>query len=200
MSLTRKWLSALGIEADKIDEIIKAHAETVDGLKEEIGKYKSDSEKLAEVTKERDQLKEVVKNDKTEELQKQYDELKTEYESYKSDVQTKEVKANRSSAYKTLLKNAGISDKRIDSVLRVTDLSKIEFDDDNKIVDADKVTESIKEEWADFIVSEGKKGANTANPPASIGGGVKTKDEIMAIADTEERQKAIAENHELFGF
>ena len=30
MALTRKFLAALGIEADKIDEIINAHSETVD--------------------------------------------------------------------------------------------------------------------------------------------------------------------------
>ena len=35
MSLTRKFLAALGIEQDKIDEIIEAHTETVNALKEE---------------------------------------------------------------------------------------------------------------------------------------------------------------------
>ena len=35
MSFTRRFLSALGIEAEKIDEIINAHIEVVDGLKEE---------------------------------------------------------------------------------------------------------------------------------------------------------------------
>ena len=43
MALTRKCLSALGIEAEKIDEIISAHTETVDGLKDEIAKYKGDA-------------------------------------------------------------------------------------------------------------------------------------------------------------
>lgn len=200
MAFTRKWLTALGIEADKVDEIIKAHAETVDGLKDEISKYKADAEKLADVSKERDELKEAVKKDKTEEFQKKYEDLKSEFESYKSDVKSKEIKANKSNAYKNLLKSAGVSEKRIDSVLRVTDLSKIEFDEDNKIVDADKVTESIKDEWSDFIVSEDKKGAQTPKPPANNGGGVKTKEEIMAIKDITERQQAIAENHELFGF
>ena len=200
MAFTRKWLTALGIEADKVDEIIKAHAETVDGLKDEISKYKADAEKLEDVSKERDELKEAVKKDKTEEFQKKYEDLKSEFESYKSDVKSKEIKANKSNAYKNLLKSAGVSEKRIDSVLRVTDLSKIEFDEDNKIVDADKLTESIKDEWSDFIVSEDKKGVQTPTPPANNGSGVKTKEEIMAIKDTKERQQAIAENHELFGF
>lgn len=33
MALTRKFLAAMGIEADKIDSIIDAHTETVDALK-----------------------------------------------------------------------------------------------------------------------------------------------------------------------
>ena len=33
MALTRKMLKAMGIEDDKIDQIIEAHTETVDGLK-----------------------------------------------------------------------------------------------------------------------------------------------------------------------
>jgi hypothetical protein len=35
MALTRKMLKAMGIEEEKIEQIIEAHAETVDGLKED---------------------------------------------------------------------------------------------------------------------------------------------------------------------
>ena len=46
MALTRKFLAALGIEDAKVDEIIQAHTDTVNGLKDEIEKYKADAEKL----------------------------------------------------------------------------------------------------------------------------------------------------------
>ena len=59
MALTRKFLAALGIDNDKVDEIIQAHTDTVNGLKDEIEKYKADAEKLPAVEKE---LKEL--NDK----------------------------------------------------------------------------------------------------------------------------------------
>ncbi|MEE8717538.1 MAG: hypothetical protein SOI24_10925 [Coriobacteriales bacterium] len=36
MALTRKMLRAMGIEDEKADEIIEAHAETVDALKQRI--------------------------------------------------------------------------------------------------------------------------------------------------------------------
>lgn len=199
MSLTRKFLTALGIEADKVEEIITAHTEVTDALKEQRDQYKADAEKLPAVTEERDKLKEAVKNDRTEELQKKYDDLKSEYDNYKADVKGKEVKANKTKAYKELLKEVGVSEKRFDAILKLTDLSKIEFDDDNKIKDADKVKDSIKSEWGDFISTKNTKGANTKNPPSNTGGGTKTKEEIMAIKDSAERQAAIIENHELFG-
>ena len=67
------------------------------------------------------------------------------------------------------------------------------------VEDADKLTEGIKADWADFVVNTVKKGVNNAKPPKSDGGGTMTKEEIMAIKDTAQRQAAIAENHELFG-
>ena len=81
----------------------------------------------------------------------------------------------------------------------MTDLDKIELDTEGKIKDNDHHKQAIKEEWADFIPKESEKGADTAKPPANTGGAGKTKEEIMAIKDRGERQKAIAENPKLFG-
>ena len=52
MALTRKMLKAMGIEDEKIDQIIEAHTETVDALKEERDTYKEDASKLTAVQKE----------------------------------------------------------------------------------------------------------------------------------------------------
>ena len=43
------------------------------------------------------------------------------------------------------------------------------------------------------IVKDGKEGAGTSTPPGNDGGVVKTKEEIMKIKDTQERQKAWGE-------
>ena len=39
MALTRKMLKAMGIEEDKIEQIIEAHSETVDSLKADRDSY-----------------------------------------------------------------------------------------------------------------------------------------------------------------
>jgi len=128
-----------------------------------------------------------------------YDAMKDEFEAYKKDISAKESKATRDNAYKELLKQAGVSEKRLDSVLRVSDVASLEMGDDGKFKDSEKILENIKNEWADFITTKETHGAETATPPSNNGGGKMTKADIMKIKDTSERQKAIAENHELFG-
>lgn len=196
MSLSRKFLSALGIEADKIDEIITAHSETVDGLKDDISKYKTKAEGYDDIKKELDEIKKTT--GKEDSYKVKYDALKQEFDDYKKDITNKETLAKKSDAYRKLLSEVGINEKLLDKVLAVTKLDDIELEGDN-IKDADKVTDSIKNEWADFIVKERQEGSPTETPPKGTGTKM-TKDQVMAIKDTAERQKAILENHEQFGF
>ena len=201
MALTRKFLTALGIDDAKVDEIIQAHSDTVNGLKDEIEKYKADAEKLPTVEKELKELKDAnAEYEGKNPYKVKYEALKEEYDDYKKGIDEKETKAKKESVYKALLKEAGISDKRIDSVLKVSDVDNLELEEDGKAKNSADLIKSIKEEWSDFIVSEGKGGAPTATPPTGNGKSYKSKEEIYAIKDTAERQKAISENHELFGF
>ena len=204
MSLTRKALVAMGIEAEKIDQIIDMHTETVDAIKrerddakDEAKKFKDDSEKLASVERELEDLK----NDKgqPDKYKDKYDALKQEYDTFKNDVAAKETKAAKSKAYRDMLKEIGISEKRIDSVMKVADLESFELDDTGAIKDVDKLKTTAKSEWADFIESKSVQGAKTATPPKNTGASM-SKEDIMKIEDDGERQRAIAENHELFGF
>lgn len=200
MALTRKWLSAMGIEDDKVDEIINAHIETVNALKEQRDSYKEEAEKLPAVQKELDEAKAVIEKNGNDAYKVKYEAMKEDFEKYKEEQKQKEVHAKKADAYKAILKEVGISEKRIDSVLKVSDIDSIEFDDEGNVKEADELKKSIGKEWEDFIVKTETKGIDTVTPPAGSGKTYKTKDEIMAIKDTKERQTAIAENHEMFGF
>ena len=57
------------------------------------------------------------------------------------------------------------TEKRIDAVLKVTNLKDVKLDAEGKLEKADDLTKSIKEEWADFISTEGRKAADVPNPP-----------------------------------
>lgn len=198
LALTRKMLSAMEIPEEKIDEIINAHVETVNTLKEERDGYKAKAEKLdataSELEKVKRELSEVNKEDA---YKVKYEALKEEFADFKSGIEAEKTKDAKMSAYKNLLKEIGISEKRIDAVARLAELDKITLND-GKIEGADELKKSLAEEWADFIQTSGKEGAETSNPPAKNGGGTKTKEEIMAIKDTAARQQAMLENKSLF--
>lgn len=193
MALTRKMLSAMGIEADKIEQIIEAHTETITGVRGDADKYRETADKLKSVQTELDDLKKATAG-------KDYDALKKEYEDFKAEVAEKETKAAKEKAYREALKDANLNEKGIEKALKYANWSGLELDEDGKLKEAKAHIKEAKEEWAEYVVKGGTQGAQTPNPPANTGGNGKTKEEIMKIADTAERQKAIAENHELFGF
>ena len=195
MALTRKFLKALGIEDEKIDQIIEEHTTITDRMNGEISKYKADADKLPDVQKELDDLKAAGDGGYKEKYEKEH----KAFEDFKNEQSAKESKAAKEKAYRELLISAGVSEKRVDSVLKVSDLSKIELED-GKVKGADELTKTIKTEWADFIVNTQTKGADVHNPPANnTSGSGKTKAEIMAIRDPAVRQAEIAKNPEVFG-
>lgn len=194
MALTRKFLSALGIDAEKVDEIITAHSETVDALKKERDQFKDDAEKLPAVTKERDKYKALAESAEKDPFRVKYEALKEDFENYKTEQKNKETAQQKNAAIKALLKEIGIADKRIDAVMKVTDTSGITLDENGKIEGASELKKSLKAEWSDFITTQQSKGAQVATPPSNTGGtAVKTREEIRKIKDTTERQKAWAD-------
>ncbi len=162
MALTRKLLKGMGLTEEQVDTIIEAHTETVDGLKTDINKYKGDAEKLPGVQKELDNLKAAGDGGYKEKYEKEHE----AFENFKQAQTAKETRQAKEIAYREFLKSVGVSEKRIPSVMKVTDLDGIELDGD-KIKDAEKLTESVKTEWADFIETSNTNGANTQNPPAN---------------------------------
>ena len=170
MALTRKMLKAMGIEEEKIEQIIDEHAETVNALKQQRDQYKVDAEKLPGVQKELDDLKEAAEKDGENPYKAKYEELQQQFDDYKADVTAKETKAKKTAAYRKLLKDAKVSEKRLDSILKLSPVDDIELDDKGEIKDAADVKKKIEEEWSDFIVTEETHGADSNNPPGGSGG------------------------------
>ena len=196
MSLTRKMLKAMGIEEEKIDQIIEAHSETVDALKADRDSYKEDAQKLKDVQKELDDLK--AKGD--DGWKEKHDRLKDEFDTYKKDVEAKETKAAKEAAYRAILKDANLSEKGIEKAIKYAEWDKIELEADGKLKDANDHIKAVREEWAEYVTTTTTTGAKTSTPPANNGGKTgKTKEEIMAIRDPAVRQAEIAKNPEAFG-
>lgn len=192
MSLTRKFLKGLGLNEDQIDAVVEEHTNTTNGIIADRDKYKAEAEKLPGVQRQLDDLQKGDSNWK-----EKYEKEHSDFEAYKKDVEGKETATKVREAYQKLLEDAGVHTKHIKTVLRATDFSGMKLDKDGNLEGAEKLTEDIKSEWEDFISTTSERGTGVQNPPAN-GGKSRTKEEIMAIKDTTERQQAMAENIELF--
>lgn len=188
MALTRKFLKALGLEDDKIEQIIEEHTTIADRMNAEIEKYKADAEALPRVQKELEQARADLEAGKKDSYKVKYEAIKEEFEGYKNEQTQKETHAAKEKAYRDLLKTAGVSEKRIDAVLKVSDIDGVELDEKGAIKDAAKLTESVKAEWADFIVTTTTQGAQTANPPANNPAKTYTRDDIKKMSPAEINQ------------
>lgn len=193
MALSRKALKAMGITDEQVDSIIEMHMETVDGLKKERDGYKEKAEKYDEAEK---QLEALAKDD----FKAKYEKEHSDFESYKKSVTEKETRSAKEKAVRAYFEGKGITGSNLDIAMRGAkdEISAVELDGD-KIKDAALLDELVKGDFKSLIVTQALKGANTATPPAN-GGAKMTKADILKIKDTAERQKAIADNHELFGF
>jgi hypothetical protein len=163
MALTRKFLAALGIDADKIESIIDAHTETVDALKKERDGYKAEAEKLPKVQEDLEKAKAAAKDSG------EYDKLKKEFDDYKADIANKETLANKKAAFKKVAKDAGLSETGIEKAAKYQDYGVIELDEKGEVKNAKDLIKSIKEEWPEHVQTTEKKGAGTPTPPT--GGG-----------------------------
>lgn len=164
MSFTRKFLKALGLEEEKIEEIMEAHVEVVDALKNERDTYKENADKYADTQKELDTLKNAGGD-----WQKKYEDEHSAFEAFKTAQKDQEDTAAKDRLYRELLKNTKVSEKRIDAIMKLTDVKALKLND-GKLDDIDALTETIKKDWADFIVTEGTEGAGTETPPGGSEG------------------------------
>lgn len=195
-SLTRKFLASIGIEEDKIDLIVEKHNEVLTEIKDERDKLKEDAAKLPDIEKELNTLKSQVSG--TDSYKDKFEALQKEYDDFKADVESKQTTAKKESAFRNILKDIGIPEKRIDSVVKVSDINGIELDGEG-IKDVETLKESLKKEWSDFITTTKVEGVPSANPPSNTGKTTMTKEQIRAIPDASARQKAMLENPTLFG-
>lgn len=186
---TRSDIRAIVGEAcnDEIEnKLIALHLGVVDPLKDDVARYKADADKLLDVQRELDDLKAAGGED----YKQKYEDEHTALENLKQSIADEKALAEKSSLYRLLLQESGIDPKRIDAVLRVSDLAKVEVKD-GSIVDSKALAESIKTEWADFVVKPGAKGDKPDTPPAD--GGVMTKEafDTMSLSD----KMAFANSH-----
>lgn len=156
MALTRKYLKAMGLEDDKIDQIIEAHTEVTTAIKADADRYKADAEKLPEVQAELDSLK-AMKDDG---LQAKVDQLTAELTEEKAGRK----KDRQEATIRQELTAMGAQD--VDYLLyKLGDTSEL-FDEEGQLKDRDAFAEKTKADYPNQFKAEPTKSKGTPPPPA----------------------------------
>ncbi len=190
MALTRKMLTAMGIESEKIDQIIEAHTESTEALKaradEEKARADEVREQAAKVPDLEKQIEALKAADDAGEWEAKYDEAKAEaeklqgeldkakgekatveedFENFKQAVEAEKADAEKLELYKALLREIGLDEKRVDKAARLKSMDELTVED-GKLSGYDELKAAEAEEWAEFIPQpQGFKGQNVPNPP-----------------------------------
>lgn len=169
------------VSKDVLKKIFDLHTDSIDDLKDTVKELKTD---LENAERERDDYKaKAPKEGEETVLKSEYDKVKKEFDDYKTGVETDKLNDKKKLAYSELLKENKVSEKRINSILRLTKLDDIELDKDGKIVDADKHNENIKSEWSEYIETTTEVGAETKTPPAGGEGSDKSVSRAKQLAN-----------------
>lgn len=178
VALTRKMLKAMGIEDEKIDQIIEEHVESTDGLKAERDRYKAKADEAECLAAELQKLKKAGEG--AGEYEEKYKAKCKELDDFKAQVDGEKAAREKRGLYRDLLEKAGVDPKRIKSVLKVSDLDAVTVKD-GAIEGADELTEKIRADWADFIPVTTTQGANVPNPPKATGGEAVTVEQFRKM-------------------
>lgn len=180
MAFTRKMLKALGIEDDKIDQIMDAHTEVTEGLKQERDTAKAAADELTKVKEQLEQakqsLKDAEKNGK--DLQSKYDTEHVEYEKLKNEITAKATKEKTDKAIIEWAKSKGYSEAGAKKIAKYGGYGeRIKFDDDGKPTNLDELENDVAAEWGEYK-GETKTDTHQNNNPVT--GGTAPKKSLAA--------------------
>lgn len=129
----------------------------------------------------------------------EYKDLKKEFEDYKKVVTAKEAKSAKEAAARAYYESKGITGRALDIAMRGSgaEVEALELDG-GKIKDTKALDGLIAGDFSELVSTVRREGAKTDTPPCNAGTGCKTKEEIMAIPDRQQRRAEIARHMDLF--
>jgi len=126
-------------------------------------RYNAKLDEITQLEKEKqDAQDELTKAKKWED---KYTKEHDAFEQYKADADAKAKLSSVKSAYRALLKDAGIKDEYLDTILRATVFDTMKLNDDGKLDKADELKTAAEKDWAAFKVTTRDKGVEVEHPP-----------------------------------
>lgn len=195
MALTRKLLKGMGLTDEQVDTIIEAHADTVDALKADVARYKTDAEKLPDVQKQLDDLKQAGDGG----FEAKYNAEKQAFADYKAEIAAKESKQAKEQAVRAYFESKHITGTNLELAMRGCgeEMAALELKD-GKIADTASLDALVSGTYKGLVSSSKMQGTGAAQPPANTSGTAKTREEIYKkdefgryVNDTATRQKML---------
>lgn len=193
MAFTRSFLKASGLTDEQVSAVMEEHVSVTDALKKDRDGYKAEAEKAADLQKQLDSI------NGGEDWKQKFEDERKAFEDFKKKTADDAEAAKVRAAYRKLLIDEKIGEKWIERIMKTQDFSGMKLDKDGNLNDSDSIRKAVADEFGEYKTTVTTQGAKVENPP-QIGKATMSEAEILAIKDTGERHKAIAENHELFGF
>lgn len=195
MSLTRKFLKALGLEEAIVEQIIEAHTEVTDALKSQLTAAQDGAETLATVTKERDKLQAKITD--LEAKAPDAAKVQADFDAYKAQVDGEKANAQKASLFVEALKGAGVARESAQkALLKVIDLSAAKLTADGKIDGVDALIAPLKTDYADFFSTTQTGGVPPVTPP--VGGRPGTSKEQFSKMNVTERAAMAAKDPQAY--
>ena len=142
MALTKEFLSGLGVEGDAAARILSEHGAGLSAL---------NAERDAALSARREAEEHAAGE-------------RAAFDAFRAESERRLAAQEKKSAYRALLQRAGVAERFLDSVLRVTPLDGVPFSD-GTITDAEERLNGNRREWRDFSVHTETSGTVTTAPP-----------------------------------
>lgn len=167
MAFSRNWLKTMGLSDEQVQSIMEEHTSVTDALKAQRDQAQADVKALQTKADKFDETEKELLTLKGEDFKSKYKTEHQAFEDFKKKIANETETAKVKSAYRQLLLDEKISEKRVDSVLKLTDFSDMKLGEDGKLENLDALKENISKEWSDFKVTQTERKQKVPTPPGN---------------------------------
>ena len=154
MSFTRNFLKTMSLTDEQVQAIMEEHLSVTDSLKAQRDKFEQDAKSYKEQADKVPELEKQIQGYKDgDDYKKRFEDEHKAFEDLKAQIAKEAETAKVKTAYRQLLLDEKINEKRVDSVIKLTDFSEMKLDKDGKLENIDTLKENIGKEWGEFKVT-----------------------------------------------
>lgn len=166
MAFTRNFLKTMSLTDEQVQAIMEEHTSVTEALKAQRDKFEADAKNYKVEADKVPGLEKQISDAKSgDDFEAKYKKEHQDFEDYKKQIAAQEQTAKVKAAYRKLLLDEKINEKRVDSVLKLTDFSEMKLDKDGNLENLDALKENIGKEWGEFKITQRERKQTVATPP-----------------------------------